>query len=100
MKKYQQLLLADVDKFGSQRQVAIKLGIPMTSFYGYTMEDKLPRLDTLLRLADIWDVPVGTLMNEVNAEGDITDAIIHELRKLAIDDKHNLLQKLKGGTWR
>lgn len=53
-----------ISKGWSQKQFAQKLGIPVSSYSNYENANRTPKMELILKIADVLDVPISELLSE------------------------------------
>ncbi|MFS0645918.1 helix-turn-helix domain-containing protein [Siminovitchia sp. 179-K 8D1 HS] len=90
------------EKFGySKKEISMKLGFTPNVYGAYEREERRPNLETLVRIADLFDVSIDYLVRgkeccKTRINEDITDSeknikeLIHYLKSKGIDEPYIL----------
>lgn len=75
----------------SQQEVADYLSITRQAYSFYENDKRQPDYETLLKLAEYFNVSVGRLFGESEEEDEILDIISRNAKKLSHEDRKRLL---------
>lgn len=77
----------------TQQQLADCLGISRSTYTRYEIGGRMPTIDTLMRIADLFSISIDALVNPA-LQDDLSQTLISRIRELTDEDKQNLLRYL------
>lgn len=96
MKRYQKLVITAADEMGGYTPLARTIGVPSTSIHEWaTQSYKTPHYKSLEKLAAHFNVPLPTLLMEVDEVRSREDDIVEALFKMTEEEKETVADFIK-----
>lgn len=95
MRRYKQLVLAklnpDQQHPMTMRELAVDIGMPVTSLHNYVHLPTLARVENIEKMAAYFGEDLGSLYSE---DDDLTAKLVAKVRRLSDREKEQLLETL------